>query len=47
LRARLAQQGADVSAETGAAYGKLVADETARWKKVVEAAGIPPQQGDS
>jgi tripartite-type tricarboxylate transporter receptor subunit TctC len=44
LRARLAQQGADVSAETGAAYGKLVADETARWKQVVEAAGIPPQQ---
>ena len=44
LRERLAAQGADVSAETGAAYGKLVADETARWKQVVEAAGIPPQQ---
>jgi tripartite-type tricarboxylate transporter receptor subunit TctC len=44
LRARLATQGADVSAETGAAYGKLVTDETARWKQVVEAAGIPPQQ---
>ena len=44
LRARLATQGADVSAETGAAYGKRVADETARWKQVVEAAGIPPQQ---
>jgi tripartite-type tricarboxylate transporter receptor subunit TctC len=44
LRARLAQQGADVSADTGAAYGKLVAEETARWKQVVEAAGIPPQQ---
>jgi tripartite-type tricarboxylate transporter receptor subunit TctC len=44
LRSRLAQLGADVSAETGAAYGKLVAEETARWKQVVEAAGIPPQQ---
>jgi tripartite-type tricarboxylate transporter receptor subunit TctC len=43
LRERLAAQGADVSAETGAAYGKLVADEAARWKQVVEAAGIPPQ----
>jgi tripartite-type tricarboxylate transporter receptor subunit TctC len=44
LRSRLAQLGADVSTETGAAYGKLVADETARWKQVVQAAGIPPQQ---
>jgi tripartite-type tricarboxylate transporter receptor subunit TctC len=44
LSARLAQLGADVSAETGAAYGKLVAEETVRWKQVVEAAGIPPQQ---
>ena len=44
LRNRLAQLGADVSTETGAAYGQLVAEETARWKQVVEAAGIPPQQ---
>ena len=44
LRERLAAQGAEVSAEMGAAYSKLVADETARWKQVVEAAGIPPQQ---
>jgi tripartite-type tricarboxylate transporter receptor subunit TctC len=44
LRERLAAQGADVSAATGAGYGKLVTDETARWKQVVEAAGIPPQQ---
>jgi tripartite-type tricarboxylate transporter receptor subunit TctC len=43
LRERLAAQGADVSVQVGAAYGKLVADETARWKQVVEAAGIPPQ----
>jgi tripartite-type tricarboxylate transporter receptor subunit TctC len=43
LHERLAAQGADVSVEMGAAYGKFVADETARWKRVVEAAGIPPQ----
>jgi tripartite-type tricarboxylate transporter receptor subunit TctC len=44
LRERLAAQGADISTEMGAAYGKLVANEAARWKQVVEAAGIPPQQ---
>jgi tripartite-type tricarboxylate transporter receptor subunit TctC len=43
LRERLAVQGAEVSPEMGAAYGKFVADETARWKQVVKAAGIPPQ----
>jgi tripartite-type tricarboxylate transporter receptor subunit TctC len=43
LRERLAVQGAEVSPEIGAAYGKFVADETARWKQVVKAAGIPPQ----
>jgi tripartite-type tricarboxylate transporter receptor subunit TctC len=43
LRERLTAQGADVSPEMGAAYGKFVADETARWKRVVDAAGIPPQ----
>jgi len=43
LRERLTAQGADVAPEMGAAYGKFVADETARWKQVVAAAGIPPQ----
>jgi tripartite-type tricarboxylate transporter receptor subunit TctC len=43
LRQRLAAQGAEVSPEMGAAYGKSVAEETARWKQVVKAAGIPPQ----
>jgi tripartite-type tricarboxylate transporter receptor subunit TctC len=43
LRERLTAQGADVSPELGAAYGKFVADEAARWKRVVDAAGIPPQ----
>ena len=43
LRERLAVQGAEVSPETGTAYGQFVAEETARWKQVVKAAGIPPQ----
>jgi tripartite-type tricarboxylate transporter receptor subunit TctC len=43
LRERLAVQGAEVSPELGAAYGKFVADETTRWKQVVKAAAIPPQ----
>jgi tripartite-type tricarboxylate transporter receptor subunit TctC len=37
---RLQDQGADVQAEDSAHYGKLVADEAARWKSVVQAAGI-------
>jgi tripartite-type tricarboxylate transporter receptor subunit TctC len=43
LRERLAAQGADVAPEPGVAYGTFVAEETARWKRVAEAAGIPPQ----
>jgi tripartite-type tricarboxylate transporter receptor subunit TctC len=43
LRERLTAQGADISFEPGAAYGRFVADEAARWKRVVEAAGIQPQ----
>jgi tripartite-type tricarboxylate transporter receptor subunit TctC len=43
LRERLAAQGADVTPESGAAYGKRVADETVRWKQIVQAAGVPPQ----
>lgn len=43
LRERLAAQGADVASATAAAYAKLVADEAARWSKVVHAAGIEPQ----
>jgi len=40
---RMAAQGADVASATAAAYAKLVADEAARWSKVVHAAGIEPQ----
>jgi tripartite-type tricarboxylate transporter receptor subunit TctC len=43
LRQKLAVQGADSAPFAGAAYGKFVADETARWRQVVQAAGIEPQ----
>jgi tripartite-type tricarboxylate transporter receptor subunit TctC len=43
LRERLAAQGADVAFAGAAAYAKRVADEAARWSKVVQAAGIEPQ----
>jgi len=40
---RLQALGADIMVESGADYGKLVADEAVRWKKVVDAAGLEPQ----
>jgi tripartite-type tricarboxylate transporter receptor subunit TctC len=43
VRERLAMQGADVAALSGGAYGKLVMDEAARWKGIVQAVGIVPQ----
>jgi len=43
LRQKLTTQGADSVPLAGAAYGKFVADETARWRAVVAAAGIEPQ----
>ncbi len=43
LRQKLAVQGADSAPLAGAEYAKLVADETARWRRVVRAAGIEPQ----
>jgi tripartite-type tricarboxylate transporter receptor subunit TctC len=43
LRKRMQDQGADIVAQSGAAYGKLVSDEAARWKAVVQAAGIKPE----
>jgi tripartite-type tricarboxylate transporter receptor subunit TctC len=42
LRKRLAAQGADMAPKTIVAYGKLVADETVRWKQVAQTAGISP-----
>jgi tripartite-type tricarboxylate transporter receptor subunit TctC len=43
LRERLAAQGADITPEPGVVYGNRVADEAARWKEIVKAAGITPQ----
>ena len=43
LAERLHGLGADVVMESAAQYGKLLSDETARWKKVVQAAGLKPE----
>jgi tripartite-type tricarboxylate transporter receptor subunit TctC len=43
LRERLTGQGADAAALSADAYGKFVMDEVARWKGIVQAAGIPTQ----
>jgi tripartite-type tricarboxylate transporter receptor subunit TctC len=43
LREHLSAQGADVAQQSSAAYARFVADETARWKQVVQAAGIPQE----
>ena len=43
LRKRMQDQGADIGSQSGTAYGKLVSDEAARWKAVVQAAGIKPE----
>jgi tripartite-type tricarboxylate transporter receptor subunit TctC len=43
LREHLSTQGADVAQQTSAAYARFVADETARWKQVVQTAGIPQE----
>jgi hypothetical protein len=38
--ARLAETGGVPKPMTPAEFGKLVADETAKWRKVVEFAGV-------
>ena len=43
LLKRLHDQGAQPALQPAAAYGQLIASETARWKAVVQAAGIPRQ----
>jgi tripartite-type tricarboxylate transporter receptor subunit TctC len=43
LKARLADLGAEPMSMTPAAFGKLIADETEKWGKVVRFAGIKPQ----
>ena len=40
IRARLAEVGGTVLAGTPAEFGKLIADETEKWAKVIRAANI-------
>src|SRR5262249_55846516 len=40
MRARLADLGGDVLALSPADFGRLIADETEKWAKVIKVAGI-------
>jgi hypothetical protein len=44
LKARLADLGGTVLAGSPAEFGKLIADETEKWAKVIRAANIKPEQ---
>ena len=43
LKARLADLGGKVIAGSPAEFGKLIADETEKWAKVVKFAGMEPE----
>jgi len=43
IKTRLADLGADVLALSPADFGKLIADETEKWAKVIKFAGIKPE----
>jgi tripartite-type tricarboxylate transporter receptor subunit TctC len=43
MKARLADLGSEAMPMTPAEFGKLVADETEKWGKVVKFAGIKPE----
>ena len=43
LRARLADLGGTVIGGSPADFGKLIADETEKWGKVIRAANIKPE----
>ena len=43
IMARLTDMGGMVLAGSPADFGKLIAHETAKWAKVIKAAGIKPQ----
>jgi tripartite-type tricarboxylate transporter receptor subunit TctC len=43
MKARLADQGATPLPGSPADFGKLIADETQKWAKVIRAANIKPQ----
>ena len=43
MKARLAELGGDVLAGTPADFGKLIADETEKWARVIKSANIKPE----
>jgi tripartite-type tricarboxylate transporter receptor subunit TctC len=43
IKARLADLGGTVLPGTPAGFGKLIADETEKWAKVIKSAGIQPE----
>jgi tripartite-type tricarboxylate transporter receptor subunit TctC len=43
IKARLAELGGTVLAGSPADFGKLIADETEKWAKVIKFAGIKPE----
>ena len=43
LQTRLLEQGATLDAGSAEAYAKMVASEIARWRVIVQAAGITPE----
>jgi tripartite-type tricarboxylate transporter receptor subunit TctC len=43
IKARLADLGGTVLAGSPADFGKLIADDTERWAKVIKSAGIKPE----
>jgi len=43
MKALLAELGGDVLAGTPAEFGKLIADETEKWAKVIKSANIKPE----
>src|SRR5262249_36744333 len=43
MKARIVDLGGDVLALSPADFGRLIADETEKWRKVIRAANIKPQ----
>jgi tripartite-type tricarboxylate transporter receptor subunit TctC len=40
VRAKLAEQGAEPLGSTPEEYGRILRDETARWRQVIAASGV-------
>ena len=43
IKARLAELGGTALAGSSAEFGRLIADETEKWAKVIKFAGIKPE----